>query len=110
MTTIGAAGTVTVSVAASGTTVSEGDAARFTLTLSGSASAAVTVKYTTTVTDGPSSATIPFNSRSVTFTVDTPEDMQAEDDETLTVTLQTTDLPCQREPGDGHGRGDDPGR
>ena len=43
-TTIGAAGTVTVSVAASGTTVSEGDAARFTLTLSESASAPVTVE------------------------------------------------------------------
>ena len=88
-------GKVTVSVAASGTTVSEGDAARFTLTLSESASAAVTVMYTTMVTmvtSGPSSATIPFNSRSVTFTVDTPEDTQAEDDETLTVTLQPTGL------------------
>ena len=87
MTTISAAGTVTVSVAAAAATVNEGDGARFTLTLSERATSDVDVDYSTTGLSPQVTGTVRITGTSATFTVDTPEDTQAEADQTFTVTL-----------------------
>ena len=88
-TTISAAGTVTVSVAAAAATVNEGDGARFTLTLSERAASDVDVSYTDGLSDPGVTRTVRISGTSATFTVDTPEDSQAEADQTFTVTLTT---------------------
>ena len=86
-TRISAAGTVTVSVRAAAATVNEGDGARFTLTLSERAASDVDVSYTDGLSDPEVTRTVRISGTSATFTVDTPEDTQAEADETFTVTL-----------------------
>ena len=91
-TMISAAGTVTVSVAATTPTVNEGDTARFTLTLSAAANNDVSVGYRTQDLSTPEiggTVTIQGGRTSATFTVDTPEDTKAEADATFTVTLGT---------------------
>ena len=89
-TRISAAGTAIVSVRAAAATVNEGDGARFTLTLSETATSDVDVSYSTDgLSDPEVTGTVRISGTSATFTVDTPEDRQAEADQTFTVTLTT---------------------
>ena len=89
-TVIGAAGTVTVSVSPTSVTVSEGDAARFTVRLSKGAASKVTVTYSTDLIPPASGeVTIPTGSRSAPITVETMEDELAEADETFTLSLDS---------------------
>ena len=102
-TTIADGGAVTVSVTAADA-VAEGEAATFTVTLSGQVSSAVEVDWSTadeTATAGDdytaASGTLTFEADSTaaqTLSVSTRDDTLAEDEETFTVTLSGSSLPA----------------